>query len=53
MHFNTANTLDIIAPGLIEQSWSEARVLGSAVWLWMHSAFTPSNRCATKQEEFA
>ena len=38
MRFNTANTLDIIAPGLIEQSWSEAEVLGSAVWLWIHSA---------------
>jgi len=29
--------LDIIAPGLIEQTWSEADVLGSVVWLWMHS----------------
>jgi cytolysin-activating lysine-acyltransferase len=29
--------LDIIAPGLIEQTWSEAEVMGSAIWLWMHS----------------
>lgn len=37
MRFEIADNLDIIAPGLIEQSWSEAEVLGSAVWLWMHS----------------
>lgn len=30
-------TLDITAPGLIDESYSEAEVLGSAVWLWMHS----------------
>lgn len=30
--------LSILAPGLIEQPWNEAEVLGSAVWLWMHSA---------------
>ncbi|MDP2065517.1 MAG: toxin-activating lysine-acyltransferase [Burkholderiaceae bacterium] len=30
--------LSIVAPGLIEQPWSEAEVLGSVVWLWMHSA---------------
>ncbi|MCW8165386.1 toxin-activating lysine-acyltransferase [Verminephrobacter aporrectodeae subsp. tuberculatae] len=29
--------LSLIAPGLIEQTWSEAPVLGSAVWLWMQS----------------
>lgn len=29
--------LHIIAPGLIAQTWSEAEVLGSAVWLWLHS----------------
>jgi cytolysin-activating lysine-acyltransferase len=29
---------DVIAPGLIAQSWSEAAVLGGAVWLWMHSS---------------
>jgi len=34
---NTA-PLSIIAPGLIEQSWNEAEVPGSAAWLWMHSA---------------
>ena len=28
----------VIAPGLLEQPWSEAEALGSAVWLWMHSA---------------
>ena len=33
---NTAS-LSLIAPGLIEQSWNEAEVLGSAAWLWMHS----------------
>lgn len=31
-------SLSILAPGLMEQSWSEAEALGSAVWLWMHSA---------------
>ena len=36
MFFDTAQ-LHIIAPGLIEQTWSEAEVLGSATWLWMHS----------------
>lgn len=30
-------TLDIIAPGLLDSPWNEAEVLGSAVWLWMHS----------------
>ena len=30
--------LSIIAPGLIDQTWNEAEVLGSVVWLWMHSA---------------
>ncbi len=30
-------TLDIIAPGLIDEPWSEAAVFGSATWLWMHS----------------
>lgn len=28
----------IIAPGLIAQTWNEAEALGSAVWLWMNSA---------------
>jgi len=37
MRLNTSLPLDIIAPGLLEQSWNEAEVLGSAVWLWMHS----------------
>lgn len=31
-------SLFITAPGLIEQAWSEAEVLGSVAWLWMHSA---------------
>ncbi|AUM71324.1 toxin-activating lysine-acyltransferase [Pseudomonas fluorescens] len=30
-------TLDIIAPGLIDEPWNEAAVFGSATWLWMHS----------------
>jgi cytolysin-activating lysine-acyltransferase len=30
--------LQIIAPGLLEQTWTEAEVLGGAIWLWMHSA---------------
>lgn len=34
---NTA-PLNIIAPDLIEQTCNEAEVLGSVVWLWMHSA---------------
>ncbi|SMB21502.1 putative hemolysin activating-like protein [Sterolibacterium denitrificans] len=33
-----APSIAIVAPGLIEQRWNEAEVLGSAVWLWMHSA---------------
>lgn len=37
MRFQTAPNLDIIAPGLINQNWNEAEVLGSTVWLWMHS----------------
>lgn len=32
------DTLDVIAPGLLEAPCNEAEVLGSAVWLWMHSA---------------
>lgn len=31
-------SLSFIAPGLIEQPWNEAEVLGSVAWLWMHSA---------------
>lgn len=31
-------TLDIIAPGLIDEPWNEATVLGSTTWLWMHSS---------------
>ena len=27
----------LLAPGLIEQSWSEAEALGASVWLWMQS----------------
>lgn len=33
-----ASSIVIVAPGLIEQTWNEAEVLGSAAWLWMHSA---------------
>ena len=32
-----APSLQLLAPGLLEQTWSEAEVLGSALWLWMHS----------------
>ena len=31
------DTFDIIAPALSAEPWSEAAVLGSATWLWMHS----------------
>lgn len=31
--------LQILAPGLLQQHWSEAEALGSAAWLWLHSAF--------------
>lgn len=31
------NGFDIVAPGLIEQPWSQAQALGCATWLWMHS----------------
>lgn len=30
-------TLDITAPGLIDEPWNEAAVFGSVTWLWMHS----------------
>lgn len=40
MHFASAK-LDIVAPGLIDEAWNEAAVMGAAVWLWMHS---PSHR---------
>ncbi len=30
--------LSIVAPGLLEQTWNEAELMGGAVWLWMHSA---------------
>lgn len=32
-----AGRLTIVAPGLIEQTWNEAEVLGGVTWLWMHS----------------
>ncbi|MEX3956600.1 toxin-activating lysine-acyltransferase [Trinickia sp. EG282A] len=31
-------SLEIIAPGLLNTPCNEAEALGSAVWLWMHSA---------------
>ena len=37
MRINDTSSLRIIAPGLIEQVWNEAEVLGSVVWLWVHS----------------
>lgn len=39
MRFQSAPGIDIIAPGLIEQTWNEAEALGGTVWLWMHSPF--------------
>lgn len=30
--------LDLVEPGYAGEPWSEAEALGSAVWLWMHSA---------------
>jgi cytolysin-activating lysine-acyltransferase len=30
--------LAIVAPGLLEQPWNEAEIMGGVVWLWMHSA---------------
>lgn len=38
MFSQATNKLHIIAPGVIEQPCNEAEVLGSVVWLWMHSA---------------
>lgn len=32
-----SNLLKIVAPGLIEQTWNEAEILGGVAWLWMHS----------------
>jgi len=32
------DNLDLIAPALSEEPWSETQALGAAVWLWMHSA---------------
>lgn len=32
-------SLDVIAPAFSGDAYSEAEVLGSAVWLWMHSSF--------------
>lgn len=38
MRFHIHDGVDIITPLLMNQDWNEAEVLGSAVWLWMHSA---------------
>lgn len=38
MRFNLTGDLDVIAPGIFQQTWSEAEALGGAVWLWMNSA---------------
>lgn len=32
------DSFDITAPGLIDEPWNEATVLGAATWLWMHSS---------------
>ncbi len=31
--------LQILAPRLLKQDWSEAEAFGSAAWLWLHSSF--------------
>nr|VFK06735.1 MAG: cytolysin-activating lysine-acyltransferase [Candidatus Kentron sp. LPFa] len=36
MYFDNLK-LDVIAPIFIQQRWTEAKVLGGAVWLWMNS----------------
>jgi cytolysin-activating lysine-acyltransferase len=36
MYFDSLK-MDVIAPHFVEQQWTEAEVLGSAVWLWMNS----------------
>lgn len=28
---------DVVAPGLMPQTWSEPQAMGCATWLWMHS----------------
>jgi cytolysin-activating lysine-acyltransferase len=38
MRFHSFGGLDLIAPHIGNQEWNEAEALGSAVWLWMHSA---------------
>jgi cytolysin-activating lysine-acyltransferase len=30
--------LDILAPALFDEPWSEAAAMGGAVWLWLHSS---------------
>lgn len=37
MRFQSAPELDIIAPALIDQAWSESEAFGAATWLWMHA----------------
>lgn len=38
MSQHSADSFEIIAPGLLSCTWNEAEALGSAVWLWMHSS---------------
>lgn len=38
MRLHSFEGCDLIVPHLGKQDWNEAEVLGSAVWLWMHSA---------------
>lgn len=38
MHTHPTQPVEIIAPGLIQQSFTEAAVFGAAAWLWMHSS---------------
>jgi len=37
MRFASAPGLDVIAPGLLQQTWRETEVFGAATWLWMHA----------------
>ncbi len=42
-----ASRYAVLAPGLLEQPWSEAQALGAAVWLWMQSPMHRSLPLAT------
>ena len=38
MRFASAPTLDVIAPGLLQQEWRESEIFGAATWLWMQAS---------------